>query len=123
MKQTLTTHEAAHQLRQDENANWSFSGALALIEYLEQYEDDAEIELEFDRVAIRCDFSEYASLQDWAKEYHGTEYLLEACEACDIDEGYALAGDDDEIDSGIREYITDRGTLIEFDGGIIVGAF
>jgi hypothetical protein len=29
----------------------------------------------------------------------------------------------DDVDDKIREYINDRGTLIEFDGGIIVSSF
>jgi hypothetical protein len=31
--------------------------------------------------------------------------------------------DEDELDEKIREYINDRGQLIEFDGGIIVSSF
>jgi hypothetical protein len=31
--------------------------------------------------------------------------------------------DEDEIDEAIRDYINDHGTLIEFDGGIIVSNF
>jgi len=105
MIETLTTSQAAHYLLQDDNASWSYAGAHAMIEYLEQHEEDCGAEpVEFDQVAIRCDFSEYASLQDWAAEYFGTEI-------------------DGEIDSEIREYINDHGVLIEFNGGIIVSSF
>lgn len=69
MKQTLTTSEAAHLLMQDENANWSYRGAHALIEHLEQLEDDCGMEIEFDRVAIRCDWSEYGSAIEAAENY------------------------------------------------------
>ena len=69
MKETLTTHEIAHKLRQDENAGWSYDGALALAEYLEELEADCGQEMEFDRVAIRCDFSEYASATEAASDY------------------------------------------------------
>ena len=107
MKQTLTTHGAADQLMQDEYANWSFSGALALIEHLEEYEDAAEIELEFDRVALRCDFSEYES-------------ALACIEEC----GYSCdVSDEDDPEAYALEYLQDHTTVIEFDGGIIVGAF
>ena len=107
MIETLTTSQAAHYLLQDDNASWSYAGAHAMIEYLEQHEEDSGAEpVEFDQVAIRCDFSEYASLQDWAAEYFDTEIDSEI-----------------DIDSEIREYINDHGVLIEFNGGIIVSSF
>ena len=62
MKETLNTHQVANALFKDENAAWTYAGALALAEYLEQFEDDTGEEMELDVVAIRCDFSEYASL-------------------------------------------------------------
>ena len=120
MKETLTTNEIAHKLRQDENAGWSYDGALALAEYLEELESGSGQEMEFDRVAIRCDFSEHESLQEWAKDYFGTDrngkgwrYHL------DISED----DESDEADDKIREYIIGRGTLIEFDGGVFVSSF
>ena len=36
MYQTLTTDEAAQLLKQDTNAAWTYQGARALVEYLEQ---------------------------------------------------------------------------------------
>lgn len=105
----LTTYEAAHILLDDEFANWSYGAAFALVEYIEEIEDETGEECELDRVALRCEFSEYGSLVEWADSY-GAD-LGEAPE------------DDDERDEEIREYIQDRGTLIEFDGGIIVSEF
>lgn len=106
MKYTLSTHEAAQMLFDDEFANWSWEGALALVEHLEEIESwnlfDTGIETEFDRVAIRCDFGEYKSLSDFASEYN-----------------YTGSDDDDEI----RDFISENGTLIEFDGGVIVSQF
>ena len=120
MKETLTTHEIACKLREDENAAWSFDGALALAEYLEELEADTGTEMEFDRVAIRCDFSEHESLQEWAKDYFGTDRNGKGWRHhLDISED----DEEDEADDKIREYINDRGTLIEFDGGVIVGSF
>ena len=73
MKQTMTTNEVAAALRADDNANWSYAGALALAEYLEEWERESASEMEFDRVAIRCDFAEWKSLQAWAVDYFGGE--------------------------------------------------
>lgn len=109
MKTTLSTTEAIDILRSDESANWSYNGAKALIEWLEELEIAHNGEFELDRVALRCEFSEYGTLEEWAEEY-GAD-LGEAPE------------DDEERDEEIREYIQDRGQLIEFNGGVIVSEF
>lgn len=107
MKETLTTSQAADQLRADKYANWSYAGALAMIEYLERLEEDLGEEIEMDVTAIRCDFTEYASLDDYAQEID-FEYDSE---------------DEEEREDEVRKYLSERTTLIEFEGGIIVAAF
>ena len=121
MKTTLSTSDIARALKSDENAAWSWNGAKALAEYLEQLEEDTGEEIELDVCAIRCDFSESTSLQDWLMEHHGAETLAFALQRSGIDmEG---GEDEDETDELIRSYIQDHGTLIEFDGGVIVSSF
>lgn len=116
MKTTLSTTEAAHRLIDDKNANWSRAGAFALVEYLEELEEDTGEEIEFCPVSIRCDYSQYDSLEDWALEQWGSD--KDAKEELDC-----LDQDQDVIEEAIRDYIRDRGTLLEFDGGIIVSSF
>ena len=58
MKRELTTSEMVNELLNDEYADWSYNGARALIEYLEQMEEDCGMSIEFDRVAIRCEYTE-----------------------------------------------------------------
>tara|TARA_R110000850_G_scaffold274950_2_gene413249 strand:- start:541 stop:903 length:363 start_codon:yes stop_codon:yes gene_type:complete len=120
MKTTLSTYQIAAALIQDENANWSRSGSLALAEYLEEMEECTGEELELDVVAIRCDFSQFESLQDWITEYYG--FALETSMG---HAGVDLDGEEDyeAIDELIREHIQDHGHLVEFDGGIIVSSF
>lgn len=108
MKQTMTTSQIADALRADDNAAWSYAGARALAEYLEQYEEDTGIENEFDRVAIRCEFSEYANATEAAGEYD-----------FEPDEG----ADEDETEAAALKYLNDRTMVIEFNGGIIIQAF
>ena len=116
MKTTLSTHQAAEMLFNDENANWSRAGAFALCEYLEELEEDIGEEIEFCPVALRCDYSQYESLQEWAKE----QWVIpeDAWKAL-----YLVNGDSDEFDEAIRDYIRDRGTLLEFSDGVIVSSF
>ena len=115
MKTTLNTYEASSLLMADENANWTRSGALALAEHLEQLEEDCGIELELDVVAIRCDYSEYTDLIDWACSYYGSDQWRDCL-------GISGEGDDEE-EEAISIYIHDHGQLIEFDGGVIVSSF
>jgi len=61
MKTTLSASQAVDLLKADSNARWSRAGAYALVEHLEQLESDCGTEIEFDVVAIRCDYSEYDS--------------------------------------------------------------
>jgi hypothetical protein len=56
-------------------------------------------------VALRCEFSEYESLQDFAQQFWATD-------------SQRLTRD--EV---IKEYIEHRSTLIEFEGGLIVQDF
>lgn len=102
----MTTSDIADALRRDENANWSPAGAYALAEYLDECDENNGTESEFDRVEIRCNYSEYKSLRDWAHEYFGSKWNWGS-----------------KMDDEIRDYITERGVLIEFDGGIIVSSF
>ena len=116
MKIIVSISQAAGELMSDTNANWSRAGAYALAEYLEEYEESTGEELELDVCAIRCDFSEYSSLQDWAHDHFSN-----ALEELGFDE--TEENDDDEVDDKIREYIQDNGQLIKFDGGVIVSSF
>lgn len=80
---------------------------MALVEYLEELEEDCGEEIEFDVVGIRCDWSEHASLEDWANDY-----------------GFKPEAEEErEREEEIRDYIQDHGHLIEFQGGVIVSSF
>jgi hypothetical protein len=141
MKATLSTSEAANILADDQNSSFSRAGAYALVEYLEELEESIGEEIEFDHVAIRCDFAEWESLQEWAADYFAGNWREEV--GVDLEEISEILADADKleaageiananqtrehaegiIDSTIREYIQDHGRLIEFDGGIIVSSF
>ena len=114
---TLSTSQAASLLAA-ENNGFTYSGATALCEFLEELEAVTGEEIEFDPVAIRGEFAEYASLADFRKDYFTDD--KQAREAIGADAGNE---DEEELDTLTAEYIRDNGTLIEFDGGIIVSAF
>jgi hypothetical protein len=108
MKQTLTTNQVADMLMQDDNAAWSYAGARALAEHLEEIDRESEQEMDFDRVAIRCEFSEHTSATEAAANYDW-----------EPDED----ADEDEADKSALQFLQDRTTVIEFTGGIIIQDF
>lgn len=118
MKTTLTTYQAADILSNDEYSSFTRAGAFALVEHLEALEDETGEDMDFDHVAIRCDFSEYASLEDFREEYFADD--KQAREAIGAEVGDE---DDEELDTLTAEYIRDNGELIEFDEGVIVSNF
>jgi len=120
MKLQLSTSHAVDLLRRDEYAGWSYHGATALVEYLENLEDELGEEINFNVVDFRCEFSEHESVQEWLISHYGGP-LEDALKSAGID--HDVDDDDDEIDSLLAEFIRDRGTLIEFEGGIIVSDF
>ena len=116
MKLNLSISNAADLLIRDEYAGWSYHGAYALCEYLEQLEDDIGEDIEFCPVAIRCDYSEYGSLDEAITELIG--------DPVDIDEEWTpenlATGDHDE---DMQMHLQERTTVIPFNGGVIVQSF
>ena len=108
MKLTLSTYEVADKLIADKNAAWSRAGAYALAEYLEEIERESATEIELDVCAIRCDFSEYASATLAARAYDWQK---------DDDKS------DEENETEALDYLTDRTSVIQFDGGVIIQDF
>jgi hypothetical protein len=64
----MSVSDMVDSLVSDEYARWSHEGARVLAEYLDR---ECEAETEWDRVAIRCEWSEYESARE------------AACDLCD----------------------------------------
>ena len=111
MKKTLTISEVASLLVADENAAWTMAGAYALAEYLKDLEEPTGEDMELDRVAIRCQFSEYKTALEAALEYVSIDEIVQRRDEIDNLEGSAL------------EYLQENAMVCEFDGGIIVSEF
>ena len=112
MHQNISTDEAIKLLKEDDNADWSWSGAEALVWYLEGLEDSLDESIKFDRVAIRCEYSEYSSALEAAEDYGFTPEDDE-----DEDE------DEDDVESSAITYLENRTTVIKFEGGVIIQQF
>lgn len=113
MYQTLTTSDAVDILTADQYAGWSAAGARALVEYLEQVEEEGGERIEIDPVALRCEFSEYSSARA-AAEDHGWD-------------GTTDDADEDAEEQAALDWLRDRTLALVFDGrdasGVIVQSF
>lgn len=108
---TLSANHAASILAGNPENGFSYAGALALCEYLEELEEDTGEEIEFDAVGIRCDWSEFDTAREAA-----TEYGFEP--DADLDE--------DEMEESALEWLRDQTQVVEIDsgyGGVVVCGF
>ena len=71
MFNTLSTNQAVQELLKDEYANWSYEAATALVEWIEDFEENQGEPIEFDPIGLRCEFSEYTAT-DLMEEYSMT---------------------------------------------------
>jgi len=66
MKDTITQSNFTDEMIKH---GFSYEGSNALFEYLTQYEEDCDHELEFDPIAFRCEYSEYDNLEEVKNDY------------------------------------------------------
>ena len=124
IKQTVYESQFIDELMSDEYANWSYNGAKALYEYLEQLSEDIGEDIEMDRVALRCDYSEYKSAWEAMSQYQPED--MPTIEDKGVDEsGHGM--DLVEIETAQQAlalaWLHAQTAVIEFDGGIIIQQF
>lgn len=119
MKTTVSKHDFCQAFTDyNREANFTWEGRQALYDYLEELESDTGTEMELDVIAICCDFSEYESAMEAVKEHDYEEVVdLEQLGSVDLQE--VSAAEEEQA----LEWLRDRTTVIEFDGGIIIQAF
>ena len=74
MKDTVTQSTFTDAMTQ-KGYGFSYEGANALFDHLEEYEQDCDYELEFDPIAFRCDFDEYENLKKVQDNYQDIKNL------------------------------------------------
>lgn len=129
--------------RSDYKNKFTYQGLIALFDYLEELEDDLGEEIEFDMIALCCEYSEYGSPWEAASNCGftpepETEYV--ECEHC---EGHGHIGDDpcptcegegdkeiecelseDDLNEQALEWLNKQCAVIPVDGGgVIISAF
>jgi len=104
IKRIYSSSELYHDLKSMDRNNFSYEGAAALQEYLEELDFD----IDYDPVAFCCDFAEYAESE---YEALAAEYSQEFG-----------AGDDFDSEAFIS-WLQDQTTVIDFGGGVVVQSF
>lgn len=105
----LNSYALANQILSDCQANYSYSGALALAEFFDEHAADSE----FDPVAIRCDWSEYKSAIEAAEEY-GWKYE---------DEEEEDEEEEEEKEKSAMAFLEDKTTVLVHESGVMIVNF
>jgi len=75
MIETVLRGTFLNWFREHRPNNFTLYGKNALFDYLEEYEEDTGEKIEFDPIAICCDYSEYANLEEYNENYQPVENL------------------------------------------------
>ena len=109
MKKTISKGEFIDEFR-----NWdtykeifSIGGLMALYDYLVEYEEGTGDEVELDVVALCCEYNEYESANEAAKQYNG------AVEA-------SKDFDDEDREAAALAWLEDQTTVIPVNGGGVI---
>ena len=108
---TMTVSQMADSLIDDENAGWTRLGAYALAEYLEEMSEGMNENIEWDRVAIRCEFSEY-TLFDLLSNFGDSLNLDWQAIAIEL-----LEGGDFPVDEVVEQLQEHTGCVIHVEQG------
>lgn len=75
MYQTITSSQFHDQFKALRPNNFTYDGLQALFDYLESIEEDTEQKIEFDVISLCCEYTEYASIDDFHEQYNYDEQL------------------------------------------------
>ena len=105
MKQTITEYQFVDSFRHaGRESQFTVPARRALFEYLEEFEEDTDTELELDPIALCCEWAEY-----WS--------ALEAALAFGYRDGV------DSKEETPLEWLQNRTQVIEFSFGVLVNQF
>lgn len=105
MKQTITEYQFVDSFRHaGRESQFTVPARRALFEYFEEFENSTGTEVELDPVGVCCEWREYPSALDAAKDYGYQEGI-------------------DSKEETPLEWLQNRTQVVEFDGGIVIQCF
>ena len=69
MKRTITESEFIDGFKGSYTDSFTYEGKKALFEYFEQMEEDTGFDMEFDPIAIHCEYTEYEDFTEFRDDY------------------------------------------------------
>lgn len=69
MIKTITFCDFCDSFSDSYKDNFTYNGKRALFDYLEQYEEDTGTQIELDTVALCCEYTEYADIEEYNQQY------------------------------------------------------
>lgn len=105
MKTTVSEYKFVDSFRAcGRETQFSVNARRALFEYLESFERDSGNEITLDPIGICCEFAEYPSALETAKDFGFKDGI-------------------DSKDETSLEWLRNRTQVIEFEGGIVIQQF
>ena len=74
MKTTVDFYEFSRWFEQNRPNNFTRVGLRELFDYLEQLEEDCGKEINFDPIALCCEYTEYDNIAEFHLEYDSEDY-------------------------------------------------
>tara|TARA_R110000787_G_scaffold254490_1_gene359785 strand:+ start:654 stop:950 length:297 start_codon:yes stop_codon:yes gene_type:complete len=69
MKQTINENQFIDAFEKLRPNNFTYEGLSSLYNYLEEFENDTDKEVELDVIAICCDYTQYKNLKEYNEDY------------------------------------------------------
>ena len=74
MKDTISIYTFRRWFEEHRPNNFSYTGLTSLFEYLEEYEESTGEQIEFDPIALCCEYTEYDNLGEFHQNYDIEQY-------------------------------------------------
>lgn len=114
MIKTIGFWEFSESFSGSYKGNFSFGGKRALFDYLEEYENETGKSVEFDPIALCCDYAEYDSAEDAMREYQPADMPTEGEDGDDLLEVQA------KNEKAAHEWLEERTQVIDVEGGKVI---
>lgn len=123
IKKTMSSYDFIDSWPMSRRDNFSRDALFALYEYLDNLSDDIGEDIEFDPIAFCCDYTEYSSAWKAMEQYQPEDMPTIDDEPDENGRGMDLEELGEAQEAAALEWLQDRTTVIEFDGGVIIQNF
>jgi hypothetical protein len=112
MKQNVTFYDFCDSFSESYKNNFTYEGKRALYDYLIDYEESCDIEIELDPIALCCEYNEYSNIKEYTDNYN-------------IDIKREDYDSEEDYNNAVFEHIEYNTTLIKIENseGFIIGAY